>query len=39
MNLTDTITLGHSGPGSNDNKGVIHTLQIFRTGVTHLHAF
>ena len=32
--LTDTITLGQNGPLSNDNKGVLHTPQISRTGVT-----
>ena len=26
--------LGQSGPGSNDNEGVLHTTQIFRTGAS-----
>ena len=30
--LTDITTLGQSGPGSNDNEGVLYTAQIFRIG-------
>ena len=32
--LTGTTTLDQSGPGNNENEGVIHTLQISRTGAT-----
>ena len=28
--LKGTITLGQSGPGSNDSKGILHTPEIFR---------
>ena len=31
MSLTVTTTLGQSGPGSNDNEGLLHTPQISRT--------
>ena len=34
----DITTRGLSGPGSNCNEGVLHTLQSFRTGAPPLYA-
>ena len=32
--LIGTTPPDQSGPGSNGNEGVIHTLQIYRTGIS-----
>ena len=34
--LTGTTNLGPSGPGSNSSEGVLHILQISRTGASPL---
>ena len=34
MTLTSSTTLSPSGPGSNDNKGILHISQSFRTGAS-----
>ena len=34
--VTGTTTSGQRGPGSNSNEGVLHTPQIFWTGVSPL---
>ena len=33
-----TTTMGQSGPGSNDNEGVLHTSEISRTRISSLDA-
>ena len=38
LTLTDTITLDESGPRSNSNEGILHTLQVSRTEASPLDA-
>ena len=38
IHLTDTTTSGQSEPGSDGNKGLLHTCQDCRTGASPLDA-